>query len=368
MPLFVGLMSGTSIDAIDAVLIDADKEKFKVIATHSYVWPDSVRKTLLTLSLEKQAESTLHEISLLDRIVGKEFANATLALLAQQQLSPQDITAIGCSGQTIYHSPDSTPSYTYQIGDPNTIAELTGITTVADFRRRDIAAGGQGAPLATAFHQAMIHSLQENRIVLNIGGIANITVLPADKHLPVIGFDTGPGNTLLDVWTQQIHHLPLDKNGQWAKTGQVNDKLLTALLTDAYFSRPTPKTTGRDYFNLSWLMFYLTKFNLPSEDVQATLAQLTIQSIVQAIISHIPKRLFVCGGGVHNPILMQGLKTNLPGCIVESTGILGIDPDWVEAACFAWLAKQRLAKQPSNLPSVTGAKRPASLGCIYHYS
>ena len=368
MSLFVGLMSGTSIDAIDAVLVEANQATFQVIATYTHPWPQALRNILLELSLYKQSNSTLHELALLDRMVGKEFASATLALLAQQQLASTEITAIGCSGQTIYHSPDTTPAYTYQIGDPNTLAEFTGITTVADFRRRDIAAGGQGAPLATAFHQAMMHSSQENRVVLNIGGIANITVLPADATLPIIGFDTGPGNTLLDAWIQDILHLPFDKQGKWANSGQVNDKLLTILLADLYFSRPAPKTTGRDYFNIPWLKSHLTHFNLSPEDVQATLAQLTVQSSVQAILPYSPNHLFVCGGGVHNSVLMRGLQSNLPHCIVQSTEAIGIDPDWVEAACFAWLAKQRLAEQPSNLPSVTGARHSVSLGCIYHHA
>jgi anhydro-N-acetylmuramic acid kinase len=226
-----------------------------------------------------------------------------------------------------------------------------------------MAAGGQGAPLAPAFHQAVFYHAQEHRIVLNIGGIANITVLPTDNT--VIGFDTGPGNALLDAFIQQQQGVKMDVQGAWAQRGQVQVELLKRLLGDPYFSLPAPKSTGRDYFNLDWLQSHLTEQSFRPEAIQATLCQLTIDTIVQAVEPYHPQRLLVCGGGVHNPVLMNGLTQKLPYCQVESTLAHGIDPDWVEAMCFAWLAKQRLEGQPGNLPTVTGARQAVVLGGIY---
>ena len=365
MNLFIGLMSGTSVDSIDAVLVDFSDTNIQLQAVHSHPWPLLLRETLLTLSQQIPEQSTLHDIARLDIQTGELFAEATLALLEKSNILPSQVCAIGSPGQTLYHHPVGTPPYTWQVGDPNIIAQRTGITTIADFRRRDVAAGGQGAPLAPALHNALLRHSQEDRIVLNIGGIANITVLPADSDLPVIGFDTGPGNALLDAHIQQHRQLPLDKQGAWAASGQVQPTLLNSLLADPYFTRPTPKTTGRDYFNLNWLTRYTATVAYQPEDIQATLAQLTITSIAQAISHYNPQRLLVCGGGVHNPLLMKGLSQQLPHCVVESTATQGIDPDWVEALTFAWLAKQRLEQQPSNLPSVTGAQQAVILGGIF---
>ena len=365
MTLFIGLMSGTSVDSIDAVLVDFSDTSTRLKAVHTHPWPTSLRETLLTLSQETREQSTLHDIASLDIETGELFAEAALALLEKSTTLPNQIRAIGSPGQTLYHHPLGTPAYTWQIGDPNVIAQRTGITTVADFRRRDMAAGGQGAPLAPALHNALLRSSQEDRIVLNLGGIANITLLPADPNSSVIGFDTGPANALLDSHIYLHQRLPLDEQGVWAATGQIQPALLNSLLSDPYFTRPAPKTTGRDYFNLNWLNRYTASFAYPPEDIQATLVQLTISSIIQAISSYNLQRLLVCGGGVHNPLLMKGLSQQLPGCIVESTSTQGIDPDWVEAVTFAWLAKQRLEQQPSNLPTVTGARQAVVLGSIY---
>lgn len=364
MNLFIGLMSGTSVDSIDAVLVDFSDTGIQLQAVHTHPWPLLLRETLLTLSQQTQEQSTLHDIARLDIQTGKLFAEAALALLEKSTTLPSQIRAIGSPGQTLYHHPIGIPAYTWQLGDPNVIAQRTGITTVADFRRRDVAAGGQGAPLAPALHNALLRHSQEDRIVLNIGGIANITVLPADPNLPVIGFDTGPGNALLDAYIQQNQQLPMDQQGAWAATGQVQPTLLNLLLTDPYFTRPAPKTTGRDYFNLNWLTRYTATTTYRPEDIQATLVQLTITAVAQAISSYNPQRLLVCGGGVHNPLLMTGLSQQLPHCPVESTSTQGIDPDWVEAVTFAWLAKQRLEQQPSNLPSVTGARQAVILGSV----
>lgn len=363
MALFIGLMSGTSADAIDVALVDFASDPLTVQATLSYPWPDALRQQVLHLSQQHPQHSTLHELAQLDIQAGELFAQAVLTLLAQTGLRPEQIQAIGSPGQTIYHHPVGNFPYTWQIGDANRIAQRTGIPTVADFRRGDMAAGGQGAPLAPVCHQAFWRTASEMRVVVNIGGIANITVLPADKTLPVIGFDTGPGNALLDAYAQQYYQQAMDKDGLWARQGQVVTPLLKAMRADDYFAQPPPKTTGRDYFNLDWLQ----QFSLSAQPgaIQATLAQLTIETIAQAALAYAPQRLLVCGGGVHNSVIMEGLQQHMPHCIVESTQTYGVAPDWVEAVCFAWLAKQRIAQRPSNLPSVTGAKHAVILGSVY---
>ncbi len=368
MCLYLGLMSGTSVDAIDVALVEfSTSNKVIVHATHSHPWPLPLREAFLSMSQHTRGQSSLHEVATLDVQAGELFAQATLTLLEKSQIPRTKIKAIGSPGQTLYHHPDGHPPYTWQLGDPNVIAQLTGIPTVADFRRRDMAAGGQGAPLTPAFHAAMWRNTLENRIVLNIGGIANITVLPANPQLPVIGFDTGPGNALLDAHAFQHLHTRRDENGNWAARGQVQSSLLTSLLTDPYFTRLAPKSTGRDYFNLTWLNQHLSSLSSPPSpvDIQTTLGQLTIDSIAQAVLPYTPQRLLVCGGGVHNPLLMAGLAKGLPECVVESIQSYGIDPDWVEAVSFAWFAKQRLEHQTSNLPSVTGARQAVVLGAIY---
>jgi anhydro-N-acetylmuramic acid kinase len=362
---FIGLMSGTSVDAVDVVLVEFNTATPQLLATYAHPWPLALRETLLTLSQHTCEKSTLQAIATLDILTGEIFAQAVLTLLERESIPAHIIRAIGSPGQTLYHSPNSIPPYTWQLGDPNVIAQLTGIPTVADFRRRDMAAGGQGAPLAPSFHNAQFRSEQETRCVLNIGGIANITVLPANQDKSVIGFDTGPGNALLDAHIEQHHQRRMDVHAEWASGGQVHLPLLNKLLTDPYFLRSPPKTSGRDYFNLAWLAKHTAHFDLTAQDIQATLCQLTIESIVQAIQNYTPQRVLVCGGGVHNPLLMQGLAQKLKPCIVESTAAHDVDPDWVEAISFAWFAKQRLDNQPSNLPSVTGAKQAVVLGGIY---
>lgn len=363
MSLFIGLISGTSVDAIDVALVDFASTPLTIRATLSYPWPQSLRQMVLHLSQQRRQHSTLHELASLDIRVGELCAQAVLTLLEHSKTLPHQVQAIGSAGQTIYHHPLGNPPYTWQVGDANIIAQQTGITTVADFRRRDMAAGGQGAPLAPVCHQAFWRTSAETRVVVNIGGIANITVLPADETCTAIGFDTGPGNALLDAYAQQHRQQAMDQDGLWARQGQVVTELLTAMLADDYFAQPPPKTTGRDYFNLDWLH----QFPFPPQPaaVQATLAQLTIETIAQAVLAYDPKRLLVCGGGVHNPLMMEGLQQKLPQCRVESTQAYGVDPDWVEAVCFAWLAKQRLEQRTSNLPAVTGAQHAVSLGSVY---
>ncbi len=298
--------------------------------------------------------------------MAETFADAVHALLNKTSYKSEQIQAIGSHGQTLWHQPprcsglDCRP-FTWQIGDPNIIAQRTEITTVADFRRRDLAVGGQGAPLVPAFHAALFQNNQQNQIVLNIGGIANITVLPKESK-QIIGFDTGCGNGLLDAWILEQLGVKMDYNGDWAMQGKVQKNLLGKLLADPYFNLAFPKSTGRDYFNLTWLKQHLNREN--PVDVQATLLELTVQSISKAIQPFDSKRVLVCGGGVHNSLMMQRLNEVLQIPVI-STAEVGVDPDWIEASCFAWLAKQTLERKIGNLPSVTGATKEVILGGVY---
>lgn len=364
--LYIGLMSGTSIDAIDAVLVDFSNEVPHLIATHSHAWSLETRQQLLQISQSNQAvfPST---IAHLDQLVAETFADAVHALLNKTHYKSQQIQAIGSHGQTLWHQPPrcsgiNTRPFTWQIGDPNIIAQRTEITTVADFRRRDLAVGGQGAPLVPAFHAALFKNYHQNQIVINIGGIANITVLPQNNSKQILGFDTGTGNGLLDAWILEQLGEKMDFNGDWAKQGKVQKNLLGKLLADPYFSLPFPKSTGRDYFNLNWLKQRLNQES--PVDVQATLLEFTVQSISNAIQPFDCKRILVCGGGVHNALIMKRLNEVLQIPVI-STAEIGVDPDWVEASCFAWLAKQTLERKTGNLPSVTGAKQEVILGGVY---
>ncbi len=367
--LFIGLMSGTSLDAIDAVLVDLGSPTPQQIAVHSHPLPAALRAQLLTLCHGGTADE-LRLTAELDVRLGRLFAEAALALLQQGAIPTSAVLAIGSHGQTVRHEPDGDTPFSVQIGDPNVIAQLTGITTVADFRRRDIAAGGQGAPLVPAFHAAVLRSTAEDRVALNIGGMANIAVLPRDPQQAVTGFDTGPGNVLMDAWAARHLGTPQDNEGRWAGSAPRHEPLLAALQNDSYFQRPPPKSTGREHFNMAWLEARLALFDADPAQVQASLVALTAQSCATAIQRYAPhtQRVLVCGGGVHNVTLMQQLTDALPGIRVASTQTLGLDPDWVEALAFAWLAKQTLEGMPGNLPSVTGAKASVVLGGIYSAS
>lgn len=361
---YIGLMSGTSLDGIDVVMVDFSSEKPALVGHLYYELSADARQAIL--ALRQPGFNEINRLAELDVQLGNEFANAVNLLLQQQKHSKDNIRAIGSHGQTIRHHPHAQYPFTLQIGDPNIISAKTGITTVADFRRRDIALGGQGAPLVPAFHAAFFASTEVNRIILNIGGIANITLLPKDGSRPILGFDTGPGNTLLDAWAEQHLKSPYDKNGEWAAQGKVNDAWLTQLLKDPFFSMPPPKSTGQEFFNLKWMKQTLPR-ELSDVDVQATLTELTARSIVAAINQHLPTgEILVCGGGIYNQHLLSRIKALASSHTVLSTEPFGIAPDWVEAMAFAWLAKQTLEGNTGNLPSVTGAHHAAILGGVYY--
>ncbi|WP_347986900.1 anhydro-N-acetylmuramic acid kinase [Methylomonas sp. AM2-LC] len=361
--LYIGLMSGTSLDGIDAALVDLSNSQVRLLDFHYQAFPTEIRQNIMAISHADQAV-LLKNYGCLDSQLGCLFAEAAQALLAKAATPTDNILAIGSHGQTVYHAPEGKFGFSLQIGDPNRIAEITGITTVSDFRRRDIAAGGQGAPLVPAFHEKVFADVQHARTVVNIGGIANITVL---DNKQILGFDTGPGNTLLDLWCQQHCQQPIDYNGDWAKQGEVHPDLLKVLLDDSFFHLPPPKSTGKEYFSIEWLQEKLGYFaTIKPVDIQATLVKLSADSISTAIKQYAPQTTMtlVCGGGVHNKLLMQNLSDNLT-CPVYSTAQFGIDPDHVEAIAFAWLAKQTLLHLPGNITSVTGANKPVVMGGVY---
>lgn len=358
--LYVGLMSGTSLDGVDAALVDFSGPQPALRGTHYLPYPEPLVKILLQLHHPRQGE--LHEAQLVSQQLARLYAQTVNELLHKTDHGTADIAAIGNHGQTVRHCPES--SYTIQLSNNALLAELTGIDVIGDFRARDLAAGGQGAPLVPAFHAAVFGSPQHNRLILNIGGIANISYLPRDGD--IFGFDTGPGNLLLDSWIRQQQNQPFDSDGRWAASGTVVPKLLASMLREPYFQLRPPKSTGRDLFHLDWLTRHLTP-EMTAADVQATLLALTATSIGDAV-QHFCKgceEIFVCGGGARNAALMQALKTQLAGCHVATTEALGIHPDWVEAAAFAWLARQFDAHQPGNLPQVTGARGSRILGARY---
>jgi anhydro-N-acetylmuramic acid kinase len=359
-------MSGTSMDAIDAALVRIVEHELELIQYQQTPISKRLQQTIRSIN----TESTLSEISEIDVIMGNLFAEASLQIIEYADLAPEDIHAIGSHGQTILHLPDAEHPRTLQIGDANIIAYQTGITTVADFRRMDIAAGGEGAPLAPAFHQWLFQDNKSERVILNIGGMANLTVLPANDKTSVTGFDTGPGNTLMDEWIQQHLDQDFDRDGIWASSGQCNQELLSLLLDETYFKAAPPKSTGKDFFNLRWLEGKLSqlKISIDTNDIQATLLELSVITISDAIKNHAPNcnEILVCGGGVHNKLMMQRLGDLLTKTEISSTEKVGLNPDAVEAVAFAWLAKCRMENQFGNLTSVTGADDQVILGAIYN--
>ena len=370
--LFVGLMSGTSLDGADGVLVDFSGPKINVLAAASEAFPDDFRAELLALNTPSHNE--LHRAALAANQLAATYARVVTRLLGQSGISAKHVKATGAHGQTVRHHPHQTSvlsSYTLQINNPALLAELTGIDVVADFRSRDIAAGGQGAPLVPAFHQSVFASASDTVAVLNLGGISNLSLLPpvgTGGSASVIGFDCGPGNALMDAWCQEHTGKPFDDGGAWAASGKLIPELLASLLDDPYFAKPPPKSTGRDLFSLGWLTHKLAPFTAAKpEDIQNTLAEFTLSPCVYDMDSYgkYSKTLIICGGGAFNLHLMQRLQALLPSVRVASSQAHGLPPQQVEAAAFAWLARQAIHRQPGNLVSVTGAAGPRILGAIY---
>lgn len=361
--MFLGLISGTSADGIDAALVRFAPQP-EMVFGRTYAWEPALRERLVALG-QARASLTLDDIGELDTRIGHAFAAAACSALNDAGVDAARVPAIGSHGQTLRHRPLGEAPFTLQLGDPNIIAERSGCAVVADFRRRDVAAGGHGAPLMPAFHNAMLRVAREDRAVLNLGGIANLTLLPSDVTLPVRGFDTGPANGLMDAWC--LHHTGagFDRDGAFARSGRVDAALLTRLLDEPWFALAPPKSTGRDQFHLPWLQVRLRDES--AADVQATLLALSARTIADVLRATQPStaRLIACGGGVHNSALMAALAQELPRMPVESSAVHGLDPDFVEAMGFAWLARETLAGRPGNLPSVSGARGPRVLGAIY---
>ncbi|UJF17967.1 anhydro-N-acetylmuramic acid kinase [Vibrio sp. SS-MA-C1-2] len=382
--LYIGIMSGTSMDGVDCVLTEisdqkpdkeveknsaqitdsVENEQIRLIANLDYPMPDALKEQLLAICTGQPTD--LPTIGKIDHLLGQLYADAIHALLKHSGYQAADITAIGNHGQTVFHQPTGQTPFTIQLGDANIIAAQTGITTVADFRRKDMALGGQGAPLVPAFHQTLFQSIDSSIVVLNIGGIANISVLRPNE--PVIGYDTGVGNMLLDSWCQKITGNSFDKSATLAKQGKVNQQLLDSLLSESYLSLQPPKSTGRELFNPEWLETHLKTGHYSAPDIQRTLTEYTALTIANDVKKYTfgdKPELLVCGGGAHNPLIMQRLIELLPNWNVLTTEDKGVDIDNMEAMAFAWLAHRRINHLSSNLPEVTGAKKLASLGVIY---
>ncbi|CAG9001241.1 MAG: Anhydro-N-acetylmuramic acid kinase [Candidatus Celerinatantimonas neptuna] len=359
--IYIGVMSGTSLDGIDAVAVDFTLEKPKLLECHHAMIPPDLRQELMDLSLDKPRR--ISDIGATETQLARIYAKSINTLLKKLNLSAKDIQAIGCHGQTVCHNPTTPNPFSIQLNDPSLIAARTKITTVADFRRKDLAYGGQGAPFVPIFHQALFEKQKQTVVVLNIGGIANISVIR--PGYPTLGYDTGPGNMLMDAWIQQSLTKNFDFNGQWARSGQPDSSLLNELLADPYFKQSSPKSTGREYFNLNWLQRHRCDHE-PPEDIQATLLCLTIESIALEVEKFPVGKLLVCGGGAHNQALMDQLALRLSKWKVTTTNAEGINGDAMEAMAFAWLARQTIRQKSGNLPEVTGAQRKAILGGIYY--
>jgi anhydro-N-acetylmuramic acid kinase len=363
MGLFLGLISGTSMDAIDAALVDFDASPLALVAASAEPFEPGLKSRIAAL-VDAPDRVSLDEIGQIDVAVARAFAHSALRLMGEAGVSPASVTAIGCHGQTLRHRTDLPIPFTWQIGDPNTLAEMTGLTVVGDFRRRDVAAGGQGAPLLPVFHDQVFRSGREDRVILNLGGIANVTMLK--RGAVVSGFDTGPANRLLDAWISRHGPESFDRDGAWAGTGRCDAALLAELMDEPYLKQPPPKSTGRELFNLGWLDRKLGGIDRRSEDVQATLLEYTAASVADDVRRYAPHAaVYACGGGAHNAGLLAALARRLAPNRVATTAALGLDPDYVEAIAFGWFARRTLAGLPSNAPGVTGAHGPRVLGGIY---
>lgn len=361
--LYIGIMSGTSLDGVDIALTEfsSDTQRATLLGALCLPFPAQLRDDLLALC--QPGPDEIRRAGLAGQHWARLAAEGVNQLLLQQGLTASQISAIGSHGQTIRHHPES--GFSVQIGAPALLAELCGIDVITDFRNRDLAAGGEGAPLVPAFHAWLLHDLQQTRLLINVGGFANLTLLAPDRQ--VTGFDSGPGNVLLDYWVELHTGKPFDANGGWARSGHVIPDLLERMLDDSYFSRCAPKSTGREYFNPAWLQRQLIEDRHRPEDVQATLLELTARSIADAAsrCEPQPAAAYICGGGAHNGLLMQRIQQLLSGCSVSTTAALGVDPDWMEAMAFAWLAMRCRQRLSGNLPAVTGAQGERILGAVY---
>ena len=362
--LYLGLISGTSADGIDAALVRFTDTRPALVAGLTHAWDEPLRQRILAVAQDEE-RLDLDGYGHLDVAVARAFADAAHAVLAKAGVKAAEVRAIGSHGQTIRHRPDGEYPFTLQIGDPSVIAERTRIDTIADFRRADVAAGGQGAPLVPAFHATVLRPDKGARVVLNLGGIANVTRLTPDGQ--VTGFDTGPANGLMDAWCLRHRGEAFDRDGLFAATGTIDPDLLAELLDDPYFVLPPPKSTGREHFHLAWLDAHPRVAEVSPEDVQATLMALSSISIGDAIRQYAGDATDVvaCGGGVHNAVLMHAIEGRLEGRTLHVSSAFGIDPDQMEAMGFAWLAFRRLRGEPGNLPAVTGARGPRLLGALY---
>lgn len=358
--LYIGIMSGTSLDGIDTALLDLSGNTPRLVATHYQAYPTALKEKLL--AIHHPVHNELHLAHLLANELAQGYATATRQLLLTAKVKANQVSAIGCHGQTIRHRPEA--GYTIQLGNAALLAELSGITVVNDFRSRDIAAGGQGAPLVPAFHDKMLRHPDIHRVIVNIGGISNLTNLQPGQATS--GFDCGPGNLLMDAWIMRHQGQPYDKNGAWAASGTVIPALLRTFLDEPFLHTSPPRSCGRDLFNMSWLEQHLQGNEAPA-DVQATLLALTGHAIADAVLQHCPgtEEIYLCGGGAHNLSLHSYLKATLPNCHIQLTDQIGIGADWLEAIAFAWLAQQTLQGHCANLPEATGASHPCILGAIY---
>lgn len=370
--IYIGVMSGTSLDGVDLVAVSF--EPLKLHATLTVPFPEQLRNDLIALTLP--ADNEIERMGVADVALARLIGESINQLIRGNKLNQADIHTIGSHGQTIRHRPEA--GFTLQIGDPNLIAEISRLPVVADFRRRDMAAGGQGAPLVPAFHQAIFKNQNTNRIILNLGGMANISVLAAEQSKQVFGYDTGPANILMDAWCFKHTGQTFDQDGAWAATGQMSEALLNQLLSHEYFTRAFPKSTGREDFNLEWLEQQIDDVqhsdhgleidHLSPQDIQATLLQFTAQTVIDAIAQTELEsgELWLCGGGAYNGTLWQAIANGLPTWQLKSTSEIGLAPTWVEATAFAWLARQRVTGQSGNLPAVTGASDLRVLGTLTH--
>ena len=361
--LFIGMLSGTSRNGVDAVLVNFSHGSMDLLHALCTPYPPAIKLTLDQL-LETGRPPTRELASLLDENLGRFFARVAQNLVREAGMEMRDIRAIGSHGQNVWHRPSDQNPVTIQLGKGDLIAANTGITAVADFRSADVKAGGQGAPLAPLLHRYMFRSEEENRAILNLGGIAKLTILPSEG--PVTGFDCGPGVCLMDAWTQRHLQKDYDNNGSWAAKGKVNKNLLDRMLQDPYFDQAPPKSTGLEYFSMPWLRNMLEEFKLDEVNIQATLADLTSMSVGRSLHGFdLPARLLVCGGGAHNTFLIGRIAAALPDVVVETTARYGADPDWVEGLLFAWLARQRLNESLQDTPPITGARHPVLLGNVF---